>query len=163
ATSTPVRVSERDNLLFAKLRFGSFWTRYALGRGALTRTFSPDALRVASRVLSIPTPQVPAFTRDERLAEPEASATVSVILPTIDRYPYLRRLLAQIAQQTYPVHEIIVVDQTPEAARQSGLEQEFPDLPLHVIVQDPPGQCTARNLALRVATGTHALFLDDDD
>jgi len=163
AKNAQVVPSLHDNLLFAKLRFGTFWARWALGRAVMTGTFPREALRVARHAFSIPTPPNPTFIREELRGDPDPSATVSVIIPTIDRYPYLRQLLPQIAQQTHPVHEIIVVDQTPESTRTREIESDFSRLPLRVIYQDTPGQCTARNHALRIATGTHALFLDDDD
>ena len=159
----PVVPTLHDNLVFAKLRFGRFWARWALGRAVLTGTFPRDALRVAPRAFSVPTPPTATFLREERPQAPDSSATVSVIIPTIDRYPYLRQLLPQIALQTHPVHEVIIVDQTPDTSRAREIQSEFAQLPLRVVYQDKPGQCTARNHALGIATGTHALFVDDDD
>jgi glycosyltransferase involved in cell wall biosynthesis len=40
---------------------------------------------------------------------------------------------------------------------------DFADLPLKVIYQDEPGQCSARNEGLNSASGDYILFLDDDD
>ncbi len=92
-----------------------------------------------------------------------SSARVSVLIPTVDRYPYLRTLLAQLRQQTVPPLEIIIVDQTAGDRRQPGLFAEFGDLPLRVIYHDEPGQCTSRNAGLQMARGDYVLFIDDDD
>ncbi|MDX2091180.1 MAG: glycosyltransferase family A protein [Kofleriaceae bacterium] len=159
----PVQLSLHDELLFAQLRFGPFWARWALGRGLITRAYRASDLPDAIKALTVKVPAARTFVRTERRVSLSLDAQVSVILPTIERYPYLRALLPQLAAQTYPVHEIIIVDQTPAKARDRTLATDFPALPIRIIYQDTPGQCTARNEALRIATGDHALFIDDDD
>jgi len=91
------------------------------------------------------------------------SRSVSVILPTIDRYAYLVPLLHQLASQSVLPSEVIVVDQTPREVRRDDLDQVAPGLNVMVIEQDVPGQSSARNSAIRVATGEFLLFIDDDD
>ena len=90
-------------------------------------------------------------------------ASVSVLIPTLNRYSYLRTLLGQLRQQTVEPLEIIIIDQTAADRRQEGLYEGFSDLPLRVIYQDEPGQCTARNAGLQTARGDYILFIDDDD
>jgi len=87
---------------------------------------------------------------------------VSVLIPTIQRYPYLKTLLDQLRDQTIAPLEIIVLDQTPSDERDANLASEFEDLPLKLIVLDQPGQCTSRNLGVAQARGDYILFLDDD-
>ena len=89
-------------------------------------------------------------------------ASVSVLIPTLDRYSYLRTLLGQLRQQTVEPLEIIIIDQTVAGRRQAGLFEKFSDLPLRVIYQDEPGQCIARNTGLQTARGEYILFIDDD-
>lgn len=93
----------------------------------------------------------------------DPTRTVSVVVPTVDRYSYLEPLLHQLADQTLAPHEVIVVDQTPLDRRRSDLAEVEPTLPVHVIEIPEPGQCSARNAALDVATGELVLFIDDDD
>lgn len=88
--------------------------------------------------------------------------TVSVLIPTVDRYPYLRTLLGQMRTQTIKPLEIIVVDQTPEVDRDTAIQADFADLPLTVLYLDRAGQCSSRNVGLRLARGEYILFLDDD-
>lgn len=88
---------------------------------------------------------------------------VTVLVPTLDRYPYLETLLDQLGAQTHPPREILVVDQTAAARRRHDLESSFPHLPLRVIERDQAGQCSARNAGLAAARGDYILFLDDDD
>jgi glycosyltransferase involved in cell wall biosynthesis len=88
---------------------------------------------------------------------------VTVLIPTLDRYRHLRKLLSQLRDQTIKPLEIIVVDQTPVERRDTILGDDFSDLPLTIIYLDHPGQCSSRNSGLKLAKGDHVLFLDDDD
>lgn len=93
----------------------------------------------------------------------QASPRVTVLIPTLNRYPYLKTILNQLRRQTIPPIEIIVVDQTSKDMRDTTIVDEFADLPLKVIHMDIPGQCSSRNLGLRHSQGDYVLFLDDDD
>jgi glycosyltransferase involved in cell wall biosynthesis len=86
-----------------------------------------------------------------------------VLIPTLNRYSYLQTLLEQLRRQTVPPLEIIIVDQTPAGRRPPGLYEALRDLPLNVIHQAEPGQCTSRNAGLQTSRGDFILFLDDDD
>jgi glycosyltransferase involved in cell wall biosynthesis len=88
---------------------------------------------------------------------------VSVVIPTIDRYPWLRTVLGHLDRQTVAPDEVLVVDQTPVERREDVAALAPDGLPLRVLTSEVAGQCTARNLALHAATGELLLFLDDDD
>ena len=88
---------------------------------------------------------------------------VSVLIPTLDRQLFLRKVLDQLRTQTIPPYEVIVVDQTPIGRRDLNLEEDFRDLPLKMIYLDRPGQCSSRNIGLQKSSGDYILFLDDDD
>ncbi|MBA2311634.1 MAG: glycosyltransferase, partial [Actinobacteria bacterium] len=88
---------------------------------------------------------------------------VTILIPTLDRYPFLRKLLGQLRSQTVGPGEIIIVDQTDVSQRKDDLYEEFSDLPMHVHYLDKKGQSSARNLGLHHARGDLVLFLDDDD
>jgi glycosyltransferase involved in cell wall biosynthesis len=88
---------------------------------------------------------------------------VAVLIPTVDRYPYLYTLLDQLRYQTIPPSEVIVVDQTDQKFRNVDLIRDFSDLPLKIFYLDTPGQCHSRNLGLEHITADYVLFLDDDD
>lgn len=155
--------SVSDEISAVTRHFGRTWGFWALaGRQVRSRVplrRVPAAVRSVLHGATTPharydTP-LPATGRVDR--------PVSVIVPTIDRYPYLTVLLEQLAAQTVLPHEVIVVDQTAAGRRRSDLSSVAPDLPLTVIHQEVPGQSTARNAALCVATGELVLFVDDDD
>ena len=131
-------------------------SRYA-PTGALWRVWRKvrtEAPPVPTPVYCHDLPVPPAAGRGDR---------VTVLIPTLERYPYLRTLLGQLREQTIRPHEIIVVDQTPREARDTGLADEFCDLPLRILYLDQAGQCSSRNAGLRQASGDYVLFLDDDD
>ncbi len=88
---------------------------------------------------------------------------MTVLVPTIERYPYLREVLDQLRRQELPPHQVVVVDQTPPADRDPDLPADFADLPTTWITLDAAGQCSARNAGLEAATGDQVLFIDDDD
>ena len=87
---------------------------------------------------------------------------VSVIVPTLDRGPSLRRTLATIARLDPGPAEVQVVDQThpPDVELERDLA-DFP-FPLRVLRLRPANAQTARNLGARQAKGEVLLFLDDD-
>jgi glycosyltransferase involved in cell wall biosynthesis len=155
-----------DELRFVALRFGRRWARWALARAILSGAVgAAEALRAARRLahLQMP-PPLPAYRRPvSENASPSQAGRVTVLIPTVDRYPYLVTLLEQLRQQTVPPHEVLVVDQTARDRRTTDIESRFPDLPLRVITLDRAGQCSSRNAGLEAATGDYILFLDDDD
>jgi GT2 family glycosyltransferase len=158
------RLTLPDQFRFARLRFGAKWTVWAALRAALTgfARFEDlaDAL-LASRGV------VPPLTGDPYVRPTAASrqpcAAVTVLIPTLDRYDYLRKILAQLRTQTVRASEVIVVDQTPLDRRDPKIAEDFVDLPLHVMTLDQAGQCTSRNAGLARARGDAILFVDDDD
>ncbi|MFQ5568395.1 MAG: glycosyltransferase family 2 protein [Rhodothermales bacterium] len=155
-----------DELRFALYRFGRFWSRWALGRALFSGYAPRRALIKAWRQVSGSSlPGHPPPFQDSKEADglEGRHAWVSVLIPTLERYSYLRTLLHQLRAQTIPPYEIIVVDQTPFAQRDTTLAKEFPDLPLRVYYQDQPGQCSSRNAGLQQAEGDYILFIDDDD
>ncbi|NLH08462.1 MAG: glycosyltransferase family 2 protein [Chloroflexi bacterium] len=162
----PVLLPFEDELRFAYMRFGRAWALWALTRAVLSGyVAAPTAVsawqQVRRRAAAVPTT---IFSEaEEQPTAARKAASVSVIVPTIDRYPYLRTLLFQLGEQTLAPAEILVVDQTPTDRRDTELYESFSSLPLKVIYQEQAGQCTSRNEALRESTGDYILFLDDDD
>ncbi len=88
---------------------------------------------------------------------------VSIIIPTVDRYPYLFTLLKQLSKQSILPYEVIVIDQTAPDRRQSINISDYELIGLKLIYQETSGQCSSRNEGLRQSKGNYILFLDDDD
>ena len=87
--------------------------------------------------------------------------TVSVIIPTYNRWPRLGQAVASVLEQRYRDFELIVVDDgssdrtATELARFGGQ--------LHYIFQARSGVSAARNLGVRRSHGRLLAFLDSDD
>ncbi len=164
--SAPVPIPINDQILFLVIGYGRFWALWALVRGALSRRFRILDCAAALSTATAERPGIPAdgyhpltLSENDRTVD----GCVSVIIPTVDRYPYLKKLLEQLCGQTVRPREVFVVDQTAAPFRDPGLYQDFERrLPLRVIWMNEAGQCRSRNAALQEATGDYFLLLDDD-
>ncbi len=167
ARSGPQVVPIEDELRFIRYRFGRVWSRWVLFRLAATgRLPATRGLRALRRLEAEPLPNpAPPYRQEPAPGEgkPAEAGTVTVLIPTVDRYPYLQTLLEQLRAQTVRPLEIVIVDQTPADRRQVGLAERFPDLPIHLIALDRAGQCSSRNAGIEASRGDFLLFLDDDD
>jgi len=161
-----------DELRFAHRRYGRVWTAWAAWR-AVRHGASPVATLNSWRAARPPATGhallAPLHNPDDNSHGPRAARpssllpTVTVLIPTLDRYPHLFVLLDHLRAQSVPPLEIIVVDQTAAEERDTTWPARFADLPLRVIQRDTAGQCSSRNAGLAVARGDVVLFLDDDD
>ena len=84
---------------------------------------------------------------------------VTVVIPTLNRYPYLKDVLHDLEKQTYTNFEVIVVDQS-EPFRPEFYE-EF-KLNLQVVRQEEKALWLARNTAVCMGKGDLFLLFDDD-
>jgi glycosyltransferase involved in cell wall biosynthesis len=92
-------------------------------------------------------------------------ARVSVIIPTYNRPGYLAQAVHSALQQTYAVHEIIVVNDGSNSECYHFINANG-DLDPHIrIIHFPEnrGVSAARNYGLEETTGEFVVFLDDDD
>lgn len=150
-------VTTDDQVRFVARRFGPTWATYVALRTRHRRTGLATLARIRGETAVpagdlVPPPAPPA---------PDGGPTVSVVVPTVDRYPWLAPLLDQLAVQTRPPLEVLVVDQTPPDRREPVTAGD-PDR-VRVLTMDVAGQCRSRNRALAAARGELVLFLDDDD
>ena len=155
-----------DQLRFLQFTFDRRWQIWASIRAVLSGAVRPLALLRGWQQVRTedPHPSGQVFQRD--LPRPPvdlSKARVSVLIPTLHRYPYLRTLLKQLRHQTTPPYEILVVDQTRKDQRDPTLMADYADLPLRYLPLDRAGQCSSRNHGLRMARGDYILFIDDDD
>ena len=84
---------------------------------------------------------------------------VSVVIPTLNRYDYLKDVLEDFEQQDYAHFEIIVVDQSEPF--QPEFYKNF-DLNIRVIRQEEKALWLARNTAIKVAEGALIALSEDD-
>jgi glycosyltransferase involved in cell wall biosynthesis len=100
------------------------------------------------------------LTRDE-----SAPATVSVVIPTVNRPQLVVRAVRSALEQTHPPHEVLVVLDSANDEDVAGVRAI--DDPRVEVLSTGGGSndagATARNLGIRRATGTWVALLDDDD
>ena len=89
----------------------------------------------------------------------EEKPFISVIIPTLNRYLYLKDVLKDLELQDYTNFEVIVVDQS------EPYQEDFYkgwNLDLKVIQQTEKALWLARNRAIQLAKGDYILLYDDD-
>ncbi|PWI31518.1 glycosyl transferase family 2 [Flavobacteriaceae bacterium LYZ1037] len=84
---------------------------------------------------------------------------VTVIIPTLNRYVYLKDVLKDLEKQDYTHFEVIVMDQSEPF--QESFYSSF-DLDLKLIYQKEKALWLARNTAIKQAKGDYLLLFDDD-
>jgi GT2 family glycosyltransferase len=79
---------------------------------------------------------------------------ISVIIPTRNRFDYIKLMLADLQQQELAVDfEVIVVDQSDDPKPLEHCTH---------IITDTKGPCVSRNIGVKHSKGEILLFLDDD-
>ncbi|WP_418637755.1 glycosyltransferase family 2 protein [Winogradskyella sp.] len=89
----------------------------------------------------------------------EKQPFITVIIPTLNRYDYLKDVFKDLEQQTYKSFEVIVVDQTDD------FQEDFYkgwNLDLKFWFQEEKALWKARNEAIKSAKGDYILLYDDD-
>jgi len=93
---------------------------------------------------------------------------ISAIIPTFNRASLLESALDSVLAQTYPVNEIIVVDDgstdnTAEVVREKQGRAKLKQIPIHLVQQQQGGAAKARNAGIAASSGDWIAFLDSDD
>lgn len=91
--------------------------------------------------------------------------TVSVVIPCHNAERFVAESIASALAQTYPVEEVICVDDGSADGTLTVLRRAEEQTPGRLVVLSRPngGPSAARNLGLRRATGDYVQFLDADD
>lgn len=84
---------------------------------------------------------------------------VSVIIPTLNRYDYLRDVLLDLENQDYKNFEVLVVDQSEPF--QPGFYENF-KVEIRLFRQEEKALWLARNTAIENAKGEYLAFSEDD-
>ena len=84
---------------------------------------------------------------------------VSVVIPTLNRYQYLKDVLRDLENQSYKNFEVIIVDQTDNF--QESFYKDW-NLDLKYWFQEEKALWQARNEAIKLAKGDYILLYDDD-
>jgi GT2 family glycosyltransferase len=91
-------------------------------------------------------------------------ATVSIIIPTYNRLPRLKQVIAAVEKQTYPLDnvEVIVVSDGSTDGTHEYLNTIQTPLNFQFVPQTNAGPAAARNRGIKQASGEYVLFIDDD-
>ncbi|HEX9827177.1 MAG TPA: glycosyltransferase family A protein [Flavobacteriaceae bacterium] len=155
----------KDNYLFIRKYFHKAWVFYVLVLRLLSLHHPFKELKAwyrtkgtkRSHYLNHPLQYDLWQTFDSELVK--SAPKVSVVIPTLNRYHYLKDVLHDLEQQDYKNFEVIVVDQS------EPYQQDFYapfKLDLHLIHQEEKALWLARNTAVKNAKGTFIAFSEDD-
>ena len=158
-------MSINDQYVFIKRMFNPFWSYYVLLLRILLFKVTLKELIFVYKIRDIKKIDLynSHFTYsnydsfESNLIKKEP--LVTIIIPTLNRYPELKNVLNDLEYQTYTNFEIIVVDQS------IPFKQKFYnsyDLKIKLINQKEKGLWRARNTAISHAKGDFILLLDDD-
>lgn len=89
----------------------------------------------------------------------ETEPLISVVIPTLNRYEYLKNVLSDFENQTYKNFEILIIDQSQPF--QKDFCKGF-NLKIHHIHQEEPALWLARNTAIEKSTGSIIALSEDD-
>jgi glycosyltransferase involved in cell wall biosynthesis len=89
---------------------------------------------------------------------------VSVVIPTYNRAVKLIEAIESVQAQTYPLWEIVVVDDGSTDSTRDQITRRFgDDKRVRYTAQENRGASAARNRAIQLAKGEIVAFLDSDD
>nr|WP_321228498.1 glycosyltransferase family A protein [uncultured Psychroserpens sp.] len=89
----------------------------------------------------------------------ERQPKISIVIPTLNRYIYLKDVLIDLEKQDYTNFEVLVVDQSEPL--QENFYNSF-QLDLQVVYQEEKALWLARNTAIKQSKGDYILLFDDD-
>ena len=155
-----------DNYRFVRRYFHPFWSWYILMLRLLSfrNPFREIGAFLRQRKVVRVSLYVQVYPHEEAFRQFEsslvaASPKVSVIIPTLNRYVYLKDALHDLEEQDYPHFEVIVVDQS-EPFKPEFYEQFRLDIQL--IRQEEKALWLARNTAIQQSDAEYLLLYDDD-
>ena len=85
---------------------------------------------------------------------------ITVVIPSYNRYTFLKRAIVSVLEQTYSPSEIIVVDDGSND-QTAEIQNDFPQI--QYIYQKNQGVSSARNTGIKNASCEWIAFLDSDD
>lgn len=89
---------------------------------------------------------------------------VSIVMPSYNTGSFIKETIESVLAQSYPVWELIIVDDCSTDNTDDVVNQYLSDERIHYIKNDAnSGAAVSRNRALREAKGKWIAFLDSDD
>lgn len=157
--------SVKDEYTFIRKYWGSVWAAFVLTRRifSLNNPWKELKYYFATRRIQ----KIDVYTNANSYEEYQSfesgliasNPRVAVIIPTLNRYPYLRDALHDLEQQSYTNFEVIIVDQSDNFDQSFYCEFK---LQIQIIRQPEKLLWTARNTAVKSTNAEYLLFFDDD-
>jgi glycosyltransferase involved in cell wall biosynthesis len=155
----------KDNYQFIKRYFNPIWLPYILllrlisfknpinELGGFFRTFTIKRHNPYKKVSGVD------GCKKHSLSTTFRNRFITIVIPTLNRYEYLKDVLADLEKQTYKHFEVIVVDQS-EPINTSFYEGW--NFNLQLVQQKEKQLWLARNVAVKQGKGDLFLLFDDD-
>lgn len=149
----------QDEWIFARKYFPKKWQWWTvLNKKGTFRNYKAWTSLKQVKYLKL-TPILHTSIKNE---QPVSFAKVSVLAPTLDRYPYIKEELRELNEQTILPHEVLITDQTEKNRRQQIDFKLYTNLNIKYFLQEETGQCLAWNKLIEEATGDYIFFFGDD-
>ena len=87
--------------------------------------------------------------------------TVSVVIPTYNRIKFIIRAIDSVLKQTYPIHQIIVVDNNSTDNTSEILRNKYTKI--EILSEHKQGVSSARNKGIKFSNSDWIALLDSDD
>ncbi|GEM_PF-253834 len=160
-----IKPSIDDNYRFIRKYYHPFWMLYILLMRLVSLYKPLRELHAFLRALSVkrmdlfhPSKAHPEFLTFSSTLE-QSRPLVSIVIPTLNRYNYLKRVLCDLENQTYNNFEVIIADQSEPYDK--SFYQGW-NLNLDIIRQTEKALWLARNQCIKKASGDYILLFDDD-
>ena len=158
-------VPVHDEYIFVRRYFSSFWVFYCLVIRVLTfhnpikEIYFWMKTRKTQRLNYYKSPITHNDLINFKSKLVNNDPKISVIIPTLDRYNYLKNILKDLEAQEYKNFEVIIVDQSDPF--QKEFYEDF-NLEIHLIHQKEKALWLARNTAVKASTNKLIAFSEDD-
>jgi glycosyltransferase involved in cell wall biosynthesis len=93
----------------------------------------------------------------------KVNPTVSVIIPTRNRYSFVPRAIQSVLNQTYQDFEVLVVDDASDDHTEEIVKGFSDERITYIHHEVKRGGSAARNTGIKLSKGEFIAFLDDDD
>lgn len=156
---TTVSIPLKDEWIFARQFFTLKWQLWSMfNMGSWVRNL--NAWRATKNIQYLNAkPRLHASAKSNDMVY---ARTVSVLAPTLDRYPFLEEELRELNEQTILPHEVLITDQTDKERRQQIDFTKYKNITVKYFPQNDNGQCLAWNKLIEESTGEYIFFFGDD-